>query len=127
MKMGDEREARIKSLEIQTRELHEYCGQLQSEVRFQQMQSSQALAAPKHIEMEIASLRDQLDAVCQIRDTLFRENTVLQQKLDEQTKKECQQASVSSCVVCCDNLADVVILPCKHLCVCPDCSQLDLI
>eukprot|EP00397_Hematodinium_sp_SG-2012_P037206 GEMP01040291.1.p1 GENE.GEMP01040291.1~~GEMP01040291.1.p1 ORF type:complete len:314 (+),score=68.76 GEMP01040291.1:55-942(+) len=124
LRTKNEGEARIASLETQIRELNNYCWQLQGEVKYQQQQSNQAMAAPRHIAMEIDSLRDQLDAACQIRDTLFQENIALQAKLDEQSKKCCEEASVGTCVVCCDNLADVVILPCKHLCVCNDCSEL---
>jgi len=75
--------------------------------------------------MEICNLQDQLSAVVLMKDALNKENLELQRRLEEE-KTKCQaqaSASSASCVVCMDNLANLVCLPCKHLALCSECGS----
>lgn len=75
--------------------------------------------------MEILNLQDQLSAVVLMKDALNKENLELQRRLEEEKNKSQAHASASSasCVVCMDNLANLVCLPCKHLALCIDCGS----
>jgi len=71
-------------------------------------------------EVEIQNLHDQLEAVMQIKQALNTENLELQRRLEAKHDKDSKQAT---CVVCMDNLANTVCMPCKHLAICMDCAQ----
>merc|ERR1719188_1264015 len=73
--------------------------------------------------VEITSLQQQLGATMQIKDALHIQNVELQQRLEaaQQSTEDADQKK--TCVVCMDNLPNVVCLPCKHLGLCSICSQ----
>lgn len=73
--------------------------------------------------VEITSLQQQLGAAMQIKDALHIQNVELQQRLEtaQQSTEDADQKK--TCVVCMDNLPNVVCLPCKHLGLCSICSQ----
>jgi len=75
-------------------------------------------------EMEIVNLHQQLSAVLMLKDALHSENCDLQQRLQSaQQAEERKEMKHTACVICMDNLANVVCLPCKHLAICSFCSQ----
>jgi hypothetical protein len=76
-------------------------------------------------EMEIQNLHDQLEAVMQIKKALNAENLELQRRLEAKETEESETAKKATCVICMDNLANTVCLPCKHLAMCMDCAYLD--
>lgn len=100
----------------------------------QQMEQHKALISQLHSQkefqgtggsdMELVNLQEQLEAVMMIKKALNTENLELQRRLEkaEARKEELQQGT---CVVCLDNLANLVCLPCKHLAMCMDCGLLD--
>lgn len=75
--------------------------------------------------LEISSLHQQLGAVMMLKDALHIENLELQQRLAaaEHERAERHQLKHTACVICIDNLANMVCLPCKHLALCTSCSQ----
>jgi len=77
-------------------------------------------------EQEISSLHEQLKAVGEIKDALFLQNTDLVQRLEASERKgEAAErgGGKETCVICMDNLANMVCLPCKHLALCTYCDQ----
>mmetsp|Transcript_11657 Transcript_11657/g.36614 ORF Transcript_11657/g.36614 Transcript_11657/m.36614 type:complete len:422 (+) Transcript_11657:24-1289(+) len=74
-------------------------------------------------EMELTSLQQQLSAVQLIKDALNAENVELQDKLKVAQEAQRSAAKHTACVICMDNLANVVCLPCKHLSLCSFCCQ----
>lgn len=68
--------------------------------------------------MEIRSLHQQLEVVLALKDSLYCENMELRQK------HVVQPVGAGTCVVCLDNLANIVCLPCRHNAVCSFCSAL---
>lgn len=75
--------------------------------------------------MEIESLRQQLDAVILLKDVLNTENGELQRRIQaaEQERDSKKEFERNACVICMDDAATVVCLPCKHLVLCPSCMQ----
>eukprot|EP00913_Durusdinium_trenchii_P017948 g16866.t1 len=74
--------------------------------------------------LEISSLHQQLSA-----DALNQENMELSRRLEEAQRNETKVSQVSSqaqCVICMDNLANVVCLPCKHLATCSFCGKREI-
>jgi hypothetical protein len=68
--------------------------------------------------MEIRSLHQQLEVVSALKDSLYCENMELRQKHVVHPK------SAGTCVVCLDNLANIVCMPCKHNSTCSFCSAI---
>jgi len=78
-------------------------------------------------EMEMSSLHQQLGAVSLLKDALNEENIELQRKLEEADRNKGDGSKQATCVICMDNLANLVCLPCKHLAICSLCGvQADL-
>jgi len=73
-------------------------------------------------EMEISNLHQQLNAVSMLKDALNSENLELQRRVDEAERAK-EGPRQAACVICLDNLANVVCLPCKHLALCAYCGQ----
>lgn len=79
-------------------------------------------------DAELRSLHQQLGAVQLVKDALNRENLDLHHKLriaQEAIEARASTRRLASCVICMDNLVNVVCLPCKHLALCSFCSQRD--
>lgn len=74
-------------------------------------------------EMEIGNLHQQLSAVQLLKDALNTENVELRQKLQAAQSEDNKELKHTACVICMDNLANVVCLPCKHLALCSLCGQ----
>jgi hypothetical protein len=75
-------------------------------------------------ETELLNLQEQLEAVMQIKQALNTENLELQRRLEKKENRE-EELRQGTCVVCLDNLANLVCLPCKHLSLCLDCGRQD--
>jgi len=86
-------------------------------------QSTMPLMRGDSGEMEISSLHQQLSAVQMLKDALNKENLELHIKLEAAQKAERNELKHTACVICIDNLANVVCLPCKHLALCSFCGQ----
>merc|ERR1712064_101741 len=50
-----------------------------------------------------------------LKDMLFQENIGLQRELDTLMHSAGEGMKPSACVICMDNLANIVCMPCKHL------------
>lgn len=125
----------VEHLRRRKKQLEEHCRyveeRLQSSERenlqykdfYEQVQCTQ-LALSDCGGLEISMLHQQLNAVLLLKNALNAENLELQQKLEaERQRKDSSDASQhAACVVCMDNLANVVCLPCKHLALCTFCS-----
>jgi len=74
-------------------------------------------------ELEISSLHQQLTAVVMLKDALNSENMDLQRRLEAAQKSQNAESKQAACVICMDNLANIVCLPCKHLALCSYCQQ----
>jgi len=87
--------------------------------------SSSCFAAPLGgTDMEITNLNDQLEAVLMLKNALNNENLHLHQELQvyKMRLEKVSRAPATTCVICLDNLANVVCIPCKHLSLCLACS-----
>lgn len=76
--------------------------------------------------LEISSLHQQLSAISLLKDALNQENMELSRRLEEvETHPEAVVSQV--CVICMENLANLVVMPCKHLAICSFCGLGDLV
>lgn len=122
-------EGRVTGLEDQVSSLEE---QLRAYRRlFDQMRAEQQARSPMSGEMEIQNLYQQLSAVQVLKDALNLENIDLNRRLRDQEAKQQNRTDQDSkndatCVICMDNLANTVCLPCKHLALCGECSREEL-
>jgi len=73
-------------------------------------------------ELEMMSLHQQLNAVLMLKEVLNTENMELRTRLEAAQKTQGAESRQATCVICMDNLANVVCLPCKHLAVCAYCG-----
>jgi len=74
-------------------------------------------------DQELSSLHEQLAAITQLKDALNEENVELLRRLDISERRRGEESKLGACVICMDNLANVVCLPCKHLAICEYCEQ----
>lgn len=74
-------------------------------------------------EMEISSLRQQLNALMLLKDELYSENKALEGRLETLQQSQVEDSKQAACVICLDNLANLVCIPCKHLALCIYCEQ----
>jgi len=73
--------------------------------------------------LEVDNLHQKLDAVMLLKGMLFKDNMELQRELETLRRSAGEGVKLSACVICMDNLANVVCMPCKHLVLCAHCSQ----
>lgn len=73
--------------------------------------------------LEVDNLHEKLDAVMVLKGMLFEDNMELQRELETLRRSAGEGVKLSACVICMDNLANVVCMPCKHLVLCAHCSQ----
>jgi len=71
--------------------------------------------------LEVSSLNQQLTAVQRLKDRLNKENLALHDELGALRQEQSQQAP--TCVICMDNLVNLVCLPCRHLALCSLCGK----
>jgi len=71
--------------------------------------------------LEVSSLNQQLTAVQRLKDRLNKENLALHDELGALRQDQSQQAP--TCVICMDNLVNLVCLPCRHLVLCSLCGK----
>lgn len=75
-------------------------------------------------ELEIQSLHQQLTCIQMLKDALNTENLELRRRLEvAEIAAGDDNKQAACCVVCMDNLANLVCLPCKHLAMCTYCGQ----
>jgi len=74
-------------------------------------------------EQELFCLHEQLQAVTYLKDALNNENLELLQRLERSQHARGEESKQGACVICMDNLANTVCLPCKHLALCSYCDQ----
>lgn len=72
---------------------------------------------------EMANLHQQLAVVTDLKEALFKEVMDLRIRLEQNQSGDNDPGQGASCVICMDNLANVVCLPCKHLALCAYCSE----
>lgn len=109
---------RVRSLEEQNQQYRAFCEQPRGWGR----------DAGGNMEIELDSMQQQLCAVQLLKDALNTENVELQSRLNatlESLRAEQTEHKRTQCVVCMDNLANVVCLPCKHLALCGTCGGPD--
>jgi len=118
-------EGRVHVVEMQRQQyktLYEEC-QSSSLVFAQQQCSANSEITPVangREQLEIVGLQQQITAIQLLKDALNAENLELQKR--NQALERSKHSQVS-CVICMDNLANVVCMPCKHLAMCSYCSQ----
>lgn len=108
-------EERVQSLERENVQYKDF---------YEQVQCTQ-LALGDCGGLEINMLHQQLNAVLLLKNALNAENLELQRLLEteRERKQPIESSPHTACVVCMDNLANVVCLPCKHLSLCTFCSS----
>jgi regulator of replication initiation timing len=128
----------VEHLRQSKRQLENQVGDLGRRVKFLEEQNSRYKTfceQPRaggdvggNLEMEMDCLQNQLTAVQMLKEALNTENVELQRRLDsalESLRADQREQKHTQCVVCMDNLANVVCLPCKHLALCGDCGAQD--
>lgn len=119
-------------LEERVQDLRTRCEQLEQrkqqykllyEQQQQQLRDQQAMVGGSE---EISQLHQQLSAISLLKDALNQENLDLARRLEESERhrlnREAEPVPQASCVICLDNLANLVTLPCKHLAMCTFCG-----
>lgn len=72
---------------------------------------------------ELRGLQEALDAVQTVTATLNSDNERLQQRLQAVAASQEEARQKKACVVCLDNLPNVVCLPCRHMALCSFCCD----
>jgi hypothetical protein len=94
---------------------------------YRELEANQAQALDgRRQDMDAESMQDMLSGMRMARNMLYEENLSLQKRLAEAQIDQLamdQPRSGSTCVVCMDNLADVVLWPCRHLALCKECGD----
>ncbi|CAK0814514.1 unnamed protein product [Prorocentrum cordatum] len=106
---------RVQSLQEQNRQYRAFCEQPRAG----------AGHSGGRLGMEMDNLQEKLTAVQMLKDALNTENLELQRRLEaalENLRTEQKEQRHTQCVVCLDNLANIVCLPCKHLALCSLCG-----
>mmetsp|Transcript_46765 Transcript_46765/g.109079 ORF Transcript_46765/g.109079 Transcript_46765/m.109079 type:complete len:384 (-) Transcript_46765:18-1169(-) len=120
-----ERDKQVKFLEAKVESLVSLKNMYQE--LYEQSQRAEADRSKSSPALEISNLHDQLSAMIQLKEFMEKENLELRQKLEgshRHTGDEHRSAiGMSVCVVCMDNLANLVCMPCKHLALCTYCGQ----
>lgn len=90
-----------------------------------ELRESRYTSMPEHNPgQEVQELQAQLEVATELKGQFYMEAEELRNQL-RQAQQQAQQGGKkdeSTCVVCMDNLANVVCLPCKHLVLCSYCS-----
>jgi len=123
----------IEHLRLSKRQLEGQVESLEDRVLFLEQQNQQykslyeqsksSLMSGDSGGMELSNLQQQLCAVQLLKDALNAENLELQQKLKAIQNAGKNEVKQNACVICMDNLANVVCLPCKHLSLCSFCCR----
>jgi len=113
-------EAQVRHLEARTVDLEQRSQQYQSLYKEAQRD---ALCGRGGGDMEIQSLHQQLSAVVLLKDALNTENLELRRRIESSERVESDESKQIVCVICMDNLCNLVCLPCKHLALCTYCGQ----
>ncbi|CAL1133653.1 unnamed protein product [Cladocopium goreaui] len=105
-------EARLRNVEAQ---------KLQYQKLFEDSHRSYAIGEGR--DLEITGLHQQLAALLMLKDALNSENMELQARIKGLEEEKSRRSPAAACVICMENLANVVCLPCKHLALCSFCSK----
>jgi len=112
-------EAQVLDLQSRVRGLEQRLGQYKS--LYEQAQRDAQCRGVG--DLEISSLQCQLGAVMDLKDALNTENVDLRTRLHAAEQLATVEPSQgATCVICMDNLANLVCLPCKHLALCAYCG-----
>lgn len=70
----------------------------------------------RKFQNEIYTLQDQIANLAELKTLLYEENIALRNQIESENYR-------GRCVVCIDSIADVLLLPCKHLSLCASCAR----
>eukprot|EP00931_Biecheleriopsis_adriatica_P038058 TRINITY_DN21828_c0_g1_i2.p1 TRINITY_DN21828_c0_g1~~TRINITY_DN21828_c0_g1_i2.p1 ORF type:complete len:372 (-),score=67.86 TRINITY_DN21828_c0_g1_i2:85-1200(-) len=117
-----------RQLEQKNKDLEARCQALEQRKQQYKMLYEQALKSAQSLtggSMEINSLHQQLSAMSLLKDALNQEIMELHRRLEECASSNQDEAGSkqATCVICMDNLANLVCLPCKHLAICAYCGK----
>jgi hypothetical protein len=109
---------RISNLQKQVNSVHEQANHYQG-----LYEANLAALSSDSGGLEISNLHQQLNAVQLVKDALNKENLELHEQLQIANQKDSNCTKGPSCVVCMDNLVNLVCLPCRHLALCSFCGH----
>lgn len=118
-------EDQVSSFETRSKNVEQQMQQYKTLYEQSKTERMQEIVAGGGNGMEIHNLHQQLSAVQMLKDVLNMENVELQEKLSKAQRSEGEDMKHAACVICLDNLANLVCIPCKHLALCSYCAAQD--
>jgi len=119
----------VEALRLDKRRLQAQQADLEGRLRSLEHQNEQYRKFCEHPQVggatmgaELRSAQEALSAVQMITAALNARNLELQRRLQAVTSAEEGVQRKDLCVVCLENLPNVVCLPCRHMCVCSFCG-----
>lgn len=119
----------VEALRLGKRRLHAQQADFEGQLRSLEHQNEQyrtfcenPQAGGAAIGAELRSAQEALSATQMVTAALNARNLELQRRIEAVTSAEEEVRQKDLCVVCLENLPNVVCLPCRHMCVCSFCS-----